>query len=826
MKRFQDLRIVEITGSAAGSYASKLFADYGASVFRIEPREGAPDLHEGEDWHGIGTTYAYLNTSKRRLQLDLHDEPARRQLDKLLAAADVLIESSSPDPLTLVTTPGISQGGHQHLVRTQISPFGSFGPYSQFRSNSFTDDAIGGHLYVNGERDREPIRRPGLHSLFQAGVHAYIGTIAALWARDRKTRGQTVEVAHLDGLASLHQHTTTMWTQAGHIIQRVGNRQPGPWHPVGCYPCKDGYVHLALASGVKLADFLAAAGIGHLLDDPRFGDDHQRGAHKDEFDEALIPWLMEHTVDEIVEIGQSVFAPVGRVPTMLELLNDPHLAARDYWCSIEGESTLQLPRGPFHISGLEPNPTSSRRSDASEGWADTPDLAEPASHDKPTTHGPLTGVRILDLTRVWAGPLAGRLLADLGADVVLIEAPFSRGPAEVAAAAGPLTHLYPEEEVGEQPWNRLGGFNKLARNRRSVSLDLSNPAGRQVFADLVRQADVVMENYSPRVMPQFGFDFEGLRKINPNIVYAAMPGYGATGPDRNRTALGPLIEAGSGLSASMGYSDSGPYRSGIAWPDPVAGMHSAAAILTALADREADPDRAGRAIEVAMIEAMGCFVGESLLAAQVRGSDTAPCGNHDPQRAPQGCYPCAGHDRWIAISVETDEQWTVLARIAALDDLASLTLDERTVRRDELDVRIAAWTRSSDPNTLMHTLQQAGVIAMLVADARDIVESPQLAARNFWAVLNHPVVGLRSYPGNPIRLSDTPITYRSSAPLLGQHNRAVLTEWLNYSTGRLETLERDAILANRPPPDRTRAPRTSEFASCLADHSPTVRRTR
>ncbi len=805
MKRFQDLRIVEIAGSAAGSYAAKLFADYGATVLRIEPPEGAPDLHEGEDWHGIGTTYAYLNTSKLRLPLNLHDEPARQQLNELLAAADVLIESSSPDPLTPITT----QGAHQHLVRTQISPFGSFGPYSQFRSNGFTDDAIGGHLYVNGEPDREPIRRPGLHALYQAGVHAYIGTIAALWARDRTTKGQTVEVAHLDGLASLHQHTTTMWTQAGHIIRRVGNRQPGHWHPVGCYPCKDGYVHLALASGVKLADFLAAAGIGHLLDDPRFGDDHQRGAHKDEFDQALIPWLMQHTVDQIVEIGQSVFAPVGRVPTMLELLDDPHLAARDYWRTIEGESTLQLPRGPFHISGLEPDPSPPRASDlpesggtsdTSEAWSGTPDLPESVSLDEPTTNGPLTGVRILDLTRVWAGPLAGRLLADLGADVVLIEAPFSRGPAEVAAAAGPLTHLYPEEEVGEQPWNRFGGFNKLARNRRSVSLDLSNPAGREVFADLVRQADVVMENYSPRVMPQFGFDFEGLRKINPNIVYAAMPGYGATGPDRNRTALGPLIEAGSGLSASMGYPGSGPYRSGIAWPDPVAGMHAAAAILTALADREADPDRAGRAIEVAMIEAMGCFVGESLLAAQVRGSDTAPRGNRDPLRAPQGCYPCAGDDRWLAISIETDEQWTALARIAALDDLAALTLEERTARHDELDARIATWTRSSNPNTLMHTLQQAGVVAMLVADARDIVESPQLAARNFWAVLDHPAVGLRSYPGNPIRLSDTPITYRTAAPLLGQHNRAVLTEWLDYSDAQCETLERNAILADRPPP--------------------------
>lgn len=797
MKRFHDLRIVEIAGSAAGAYAAKLFADYGATVLRIEPPEGASDLHAGEDWHGIGTTYAYLNTSKQLFPLDLDDPAMRPRLDQLLASADVVIESSSPDPLNSV----IEDGSPEHLVRTQISPFGSTGPYREFRSNQFTDDAIGGHLFVNGEPTREPIRRPGLHALYQAGLHGYIGTIAALWARDRTGRGQTVEVAHVDGLASLHQHTDVMWTQAGHILSRVGNRQPGHWHPVGCYPCKDGYVHLALASGLKLADFLAAGGIGHLLDDPRFAEDHQRGAHKDEFDQALLPWLMDHTVDEIVEVGQAVFAPVGRVPGMLEVLTDPHLAERDYWRTIERDTTLRLPRGPFHISGLEPTPRlAAPADDPVDGWAEPSTPPEPARLGEPTTDGPLTGLRVLDLTRVWAGPLAGRLLADLGADVVLIEAPFSRGPAAVPAAAGPLTHLYPEEDVGDQPWNRFAGFNKLARNRRGVSLDLSNPAGREVFADLVREADVVIENYSPRVMPQFGFDFEGLRKINPNIVYVAMPGYGATGPDRNRTALGPLIEAGSGLSASMGYPGSAPYRSGIAWPDPVAGLHSTAAILTALADREADPDRAGRAVEVAMIEAMNCFIGEELLAAQVRGTNPVPSGNLDPRRAPQGSYPCAGDDRWIAISIETDDEWTALCRIARLDQLAALTLDERVARHDELDRLLATWTRSSDPIALMHTLQQAGIIAAVVADARDIVESPQLAARGFWAVLDHPDVGLRRYDGNAIHLSETPITYRTAAPLLGQHNRDVLTDWLDYSEDRLEALERDSVLADRPPP--------------------------
>ena len=799
MKRFEHLRIVEIAGSAAGAYAAKLFADYGAAVVRIEPPRSDPRQTEGEDWRGIGTTYAYLNTSKRSISLAVGDGAGRRRLDEMLDRADVVIESSSPDPLTPVTDGGTPS----HLVRTRISPFGGDGPYREFRSNEFTDDAIGGHLYVNGAPSREPIRRPGLHALYQAGLHGYIGTMSALWARERTGRGQIVEVAHLDGLASLHQHTTTMWTHAGHIIRREGNRQPGQWHPVGCYPCKDGYVHLALASGAKLADFLSAGGAGHLLDDPRFGEDHLRGVHKDEFDEALLPWLMEHTVGEIVGIGRSVFAPVGRVPGMLEVLTDPHLAERDYWRTIEGDPALRLPRGPFRISGHEARPgPPPRASESVAPWNGSTEMSRPANLGSATGDGPLTGVRVLDLTRVWAGPLAARLLGDLGADVVAIEAPWARGPAEVRPEAARVTHLYPEGEVGDRPWNRGGGFNKLARNRRGVALDLATPGGREVFADLVRVADVVIENYSPRVMPQFGFDFDGLRALNPHIVYVAMPGFGSTGPDRDRVALGPLIEASAGLSASMGYPGSGPYRSGIAWPDPVAGMHSAAAVLTALWDREADPGRAGRAVEIAMIEAMGCFVGEELLAAQVRGSNPVRRGNRDARRAPQGCYPCAGDDRWIAISVESDSEWRALCRTAGVEDLESLGLDERLEQHDAIDVRLSRWTRSGDPRSLMRELQRAGVIAASVSDARDLVEDPQLAARGFWAVLDHSDVGVRRYPGNPIRLSDTPVTYRRPAPLLGEHNQEVLSEWLGYSAERCESLARDGVLADRPPAGR------------------------
>ena len=189
-----------------------------------------------------------------------------------------------------------------------------------------------------------------------------------------------------------------------------------------------------------------------------------------------------------------------------------------------------------------------------------------------------------------------------------------------------------------------------------------------------------------------------------------------------------------------------------------------------------------------------------LLAAQVRGTNPLPRGNRDGRRAPQGCYPCAGDDRWIAISIETDSQWRALCDAAGIKDLASLGFEERLARHDGIDGGLSQWTRSGDPHGLMRTLQRAGVIAAVVADARVLVEDPQLSARGFWVELDHADVGLRRYPGNPIRLGDTPVTYRRSAPLLGEHNREVLSEWLDYPAERCEALEREAVLADRPPP--------------------------
>ena len=200
MKPFEELRIIEIAGSQAGAFAAKMFADYGADVVKVEPPGGDPLRQNGEPLSGMGSEFAFLNTSKRSLSLDMETPTGLMELNELLVAADAVIESSAPDPLHPVS---VAMGTDQ-LVRVYVSPFGLDGPYAAYRSNVFTDDAISGHMALSGEPDREPLKRAGLHTHLQAGMHAFIGCMSALFARECIGRGQTVEVSHMEGMAALH----------------------------------------------------------------------------------------------------------------------------------------------------------------------------------------------------------------------------------------------------------------------------------------------------------------------------------------------------------------------------------------------------------------------------------------------------------------------------------------------------------------------------------------------------------------------------------------------------------------------------------------------
>ncbi len=807
--------MIEVAGSPAGAYAGRLLAACGADVLRLEPPAGDPWRDVGARWRGAGAEYAYVNVGKRAALLRPSADGGRAQILELVerGGVDVVIESAAPGPLE----PLVEEADAPQAVLLRISPFGTGagahevrGGMSPPRSNGFTDDAWSGHLYLNGAPDREPIGRPGLHSSCQAGAHAVIGGLAALLARPVVGQGQTVDVSHVEALSALHQYTTVMWTQAGYILRRVGNSQGGPWHPVGVHRCKDGHVALSMPSREMLQPFLEAAGLAHVLEDPRFAEDADRAEHRKEFDAAIDPWMMAHTAAEIIELGERVRVPIGPVLDALEVLDDPHFRARGFFVPIDGERGPLVPRGPFLLNGEAatsvidasvagtPPPVG-----GSAGWRTRQD-ARRRTPSSALVDGPLQGVRVLDLTRVWAGPLATRILGDLGADVIKVEAAWARGPATRSARIARLTHLFPENDAGERPFNRGAAFNKMNRSKRSVTLDLADPEGRRIFEALVERSDVVCDNFSPRVMPKLGLDPERLREVNPGVIAVSMPGFGNSGPYRDRLAYGPLIESTMGLTSALGYRDQGPHRSGIAWPDPMTALHAAVGALAMLYGRAQSPQGRGGTVETPMVEAMATMFGDHILAAQLRGAPEPRRGNRHPERAPQGCYPCLGEDRWIAISVGNEREWRALCGIAGLPGtLASMSLPARQADENRIDGLLSDWTRSRERDELVSRLLRAGVVAAPVADARDMAEDPFLEARGFWAEVDHPEVGRRRYPGLPIHLSATPPTYRRGAPCLGEHNREVLVDVLGFPPSRVDELERAGMLRDTPPEGAT-----------------------
>jgi crotonobetainyl-CoA:carnitine CoA-transferase CaiB-like acyl-CoA transferase len=403
--------------------------------------------------------------------------------------------------------------------------------------------------------------------------------------------------------------------------------------------------------------------------------------------------------------------------------------------------------------------------------------------------GPLRGIKILDLTHVWAGPLAVRNLADLGADVVKVEAPYGRGPREIIGTpSGGWLGGDPQDE----PWNRNAVFVKLARNRRSLCIDLKSEAGRETFLSLVRIADVVMENFSARAMPSLGLDYEALREANPDIIYVSMPGYGTYGPYAEWVAFGPSVEPLTGLTTVMGYGTDEPRNTAMALVDAIAAMSAVSAVLTALRHRKEHGD--GLRVELSLHEAGVTYNGPWLIEQQL-GGHIESLGNRHPRIAPHGVYPCKGEDEWIAVACTSDAQWHNLCALLgnALD--ADADLEARLRAHDHIDDVIAAWTAERTKADAANALQHAGIAAGPVNTTPDMTEDPQTAHRQFFV----PLEDRTPMPGNPVKMIGSSWADWTPCPRLGADNAAVLKGWLGYTDAQVRALEEDGVLADKPP---------------------------
>jgi len=425
---------------------------------------------------------------------------------------------------------------------------------------------------------------------------------------------------------------------------------------------------------------------------------------------------------------------------------------------------------------------------------------------------PLDGVRILDFTRAYAGPSATLYLAELGAEVIKVEAASRPDlPTRVLDFA--------DNDPGDAPWERAAFFHRLNVDKLDITLDLTRPEGLGLVKRLVAVSDVVVENYLPKTMKGFGLHYEALAELNPQVIMASMSGFGATGPRSGWASYFPGMEAMSALTSVTGYPDGNLLNSGTGYGDWSLGAAGAAAILMALHQRNRTGK--GQCVDVAGRDSLLCHLGEAILDQAMNDRTWGPQGNRDAAMAPHDTYRSAGSDRWVAIVVRDDTDWRAFC--ATLGNPTRTTEErfadarKRWQNQEEMRPLIESWTGERKAEDAAQELLAAGVPAAPVLDYGNVLLDPQMRERGYYEVIEHPMVGRRLFPRQLAALySAFPPRPRGPSPMLGQHNREVLQSLLGLSDAELEKLEEDGIIGTAPARKSRRRPIPHPFEALKA----------
>ncbi|MCX5994353.1 MAG: CoA transferase [Chloroflexi bacterium] len=750
------IRILDLAEDSAG-FCSRLLADMGAEVVKVEPPGGCPSRQTGpfvNDQPGAdgSLSFWYHNLGKNSITLDPENGQDRQKLLQLAASSDALVESFRPGYLEGIGL-GYSElsAANPGLIMASVTGFGQSGPYAQYKSSALIAAASGGQMYVCGRPGNPPLKPYGDQPYYTASLFAACGILLALRCRELTGRGQHIDISLQEATAAALEHVLVQYFYAKTVPARQGSLQ---WNAASdIFPCHDGHALLTFSrEWDTLVELLGSKDMADGLEHPSWRDADFRRQHTGKIQEIISSWTCLQDKGEVFRLGRDMRFPWAAVNSLRDVMDNEQLRERGYFVKAEHP----LKPGGFKV----PRPVISfADAGAPEGT-------------------PLRGIRILDFTWMLAGPYATRLLADFGAEVIKVQSKLTATGAEQ---------------------NDTGYFANWNRNKLGITLDLSRSEARQLALELAGKCDLVMENFTPRVMDGWGLGYRDLKLVKPDIVMVSLSGFGHSGPWRNYTALGPTVQALSGLTKLTSYREGRPCGIGFAYADHISGLYAALAALTAL--RRRDKTGQGAYVDISELEAACSMLGPALLDLSVNGRVAEPAGNKSEwgQAAPHGCYRCKGEDRWCVIAVFSEEEWQSLcngmgrAQLARQDKFASIV--SRLEHAQELDCLIEGWTMKHTPREVMEALQSAGVPAAAVNDARDLADDPHLNERGFLIELEHPVLGLRRADGNPVRLSTTPPQYNKAAPLLGEHNRRVFVDILGMHDDKFERYVAEGIIA-------------------------------
>jgi crotonobetainyl-CoA:carnitine CoA-transferase CaiB-like acyl-CoA transferase len=797
-----ELTVVDLGSGIAAGYCTKLLIDGGADVIKVEPPSGDPlrrrrTLGDTEpDVRAGGRLFRFFHRSCASVVADVHDDNDVALVTRLVAGADAVLWSpGSPIAELEQFRPGSLRSLASHAVVVSLTPFGLVNEPSP-KVNQFVLQAMAGGWSGRGTADREPLAVGAEFGDWILGLFGAVGLLTAQHRSRSTNQGELVDVACLDALhLTQNMFFPTFFVASGRPFRTHRARNIPLIHPTS-----DGYVGFQITTGQQWQDFCVLIGRSDWAEDPTLTRFDVRVARYDEVNTVIDDWTSQRTTEEVTELAALFRLPVAPVADGQTIRTLEQVVAREWYVRDREDFEQPVPPYTFHGSAR------SRPFGAAPALGvDTERLRlepPPLSSRVPILHAhelPFEGLRIADFTAFWAGPIIAHYFAMMGADVIHVES--TKRPDGIRAATLKF-------DMSEGWWEASPTFAGTNTNKRDLTLDMSTERGRELARELIAQCDIVVENYSTRVMPNWGLDYEALRSVKPDIIMVRAPGFGLTGPWADRVAYATTIEQACGAAAVTGYADDRPDVAGGAM-DPVAGTHAVFAILLALEHRRRTGE--GLLVEVPQFTSGMNVFAEPAIEHSATGRLLGRMANRSWTCAPQGAYrvrdehhevPGLPDDEWIALSVETEEQWTALCGVIGAPDLLAdaglASVDGRRAAHDAIDARIASWARPLAGPDAVAKLRDAGVPASRFVQSHELSHLPEVERRGLYEDVESTVWGSAPIVGYPVQFELGPRrVHRRRAPLLGEHNRDVLEGLLGLAPEEVDRLEADGVIGTR-----------------------------
>jgi crotonobetainyl-CoA:carnitine CoA-transferase CaiB-like acyl-CoA transferase len=780
------LRVLDLSGDD-GDSVTRLLADLGADVLKVEPPGGSPSRTKRPTLRGTSLRFALHNANKRSAVLDPADLGDRQRLLELAGTADIVVDSGIPGQAAAYGTSCEALADRfPQLVALSVTDFGRTGPRSSWRATDPVLYALSGALSRSGPTDGTPVSPPDGIASATAAVQAAWAALVAYYNRLRCGTGDYIDFSRFDAVVMALDPAFGAHGQAA-----AGMRHPDRWrgrprnqdaYPI--YPCQDGYVRLCVMSARQWRGLRRWLGEPEEFQDPKYDVIATRFAAWPKIGVLIAKLFADQTMKALVSAGQAHGVPISAVLAPTQILASEHFQAVGAVADAELVPGVhsRVPAGYFAVNGQH---VGFRAAAPLAGHHDARWLAEPASIQAPGKSGqrPFDGLRIVDLGVIVAGGELSRLFGDLGAEVIKVESPAYPDGLRQARVGDPMSESF--------AWTH--------RNNLAFGVDLRSDAGKRVFSRLIADADAVFANFKPGTFAALGFPYDTLRALNPLIVLAESSAFGDSGPWSNRLGYGPLVRATAGVSKlwtdehpQADQSDAGSrhrfYDATTVFPDHVVGRITAIGALAALIHR--DRTGTGARVHVSQAEAVVNQLDARYVVEAVRAD-----GHADVQddTSIHEVFPCAGDDEWCAISIRSDTEWRSATAVFGFTELADdarfATGEARLANRDDLLAQVSAWTRARSPVQVAGALQSVGVPAGQMNRPPDVLEDPQVRERKMYADMRHPLFEhpLPAETG-PAPFRHIPAALQRPAPLPGQDTREICHKVLGMSSDETEQL--------------------------------------